>query len=337
MPKFSQEKICFFVSEFGSPQSAEREISDKILFDVITPVCSYFGYKAVRADRDAYSPRLIKNLGEHLSNDELVIADISGNNPNVMYELGARVALQKAVILLRQKPSGERPFDLRGVGTVAYDADNLTELRESVRTIVEKWQDNPENFVVPFIPRTATIDLINNEKAILNFLNEHKRYANDYYLSMWCSRKYDQQTLKEYHEQEKRIIKTNARIRLVNTRTIRPKLIIDHIKLFKDDIINGKYSVYSTDFNDYEIVVFGQHMENQVSKEIAALIMPDDLINRVDLAIFSESKKFVGKFKKMFADLKHKGVQLSLKEDTSGSITDESVEVQTQEWINQNQ
>jgi hypothetical protein len=97
MPQFSQEKICFFVSEFGSTQSAEREISDKILFEVITPICSYFGYEAVRADRDAYSPRLVRDLGEHLSNDELVIADVSVNNPNVMYELGARVALQKAL------------------------------------------------------------------------------------------------------------------------------------------------------------------------------------------------------------------------------------------------
>lgn len=53
----------------------------------------------------------------------MIIADVTGRNPNVMYEIGIAHTLGKTVILLTQEVH-DIPFDFRGYRHIDY-ADNV--------------------------------------------------------------------------------------------------------------------------------------------------------------------------------------------------------------------
>lgn len=76
---------------------------------------------------------------------DLVVADISQKNPNVLYELGFAYALRKPTLLLLSTDStNEVPSDLAGYQMVTYDPKNLRSLQSQMsRTLssyVERWR-----------------------------------------------------------------------------------------------------------------------------------------------------------------------------------------------------
>jgi hypothetical protein len=58
---------------------------------------------------------------------DVVVADITGNNPNVFYEIGLAHALGKEVILISQHTKA--PFDIRPKRRVTYDSGDLEGLK----------------------------------------------------------------------------------------------------------------------------------------------------------------------------------------------------------------
>jgi nucleoside 2-deoxyribosyltransferase len=47
---------------------------------------------------------------------EVVVADLTGTNPNVLFEVGVAIGLSKPVLLISQEPMRDVPFDLRAPG-----------------------------------------------------------------------------------------------------------------------------------------------------------------------------------------------------------------------------
>jgi predicted nucleotide-binding protein len=79
-----------------------------------------------------YAPPSVSALDfitDVLTSADLVIADISEGNPNVLYELGYAHALRKNTILLVNRDAQPKiPSDLAGVLFLTYDPANLEEL-----------------------------------------------------------------------------------------------------------------------------------------------------------------------------------------------------------------
>lgn len=116
-------KTCFFVSRIGDPGSPEREFSDKVLKYIIAPVLEKCGYQApVRADQITQPGVITTQVFTHLWSDDLVIADLTGSNPNVFYELAVRHIRRKPFIHVIQE--GERiPFDIASNRTLTFGFD----------------------------------------------------------------------------------------------------------------------------------------------------------------------------------------------------------------------
>jgi len=57
----------------------------------------------------------------------VLIADITGTNPNVLFELGYADALGRAVIVLNQT-IGDTPFDIKDWRQIEYGLDDITSL-----------------------------------------------------------------------------------------------------------------------------------------------------------------------------------------------------------------
>lgn len=144
-------KTCFVVSPIGEAGSETRINADKLYRYIIKPVCESCGFKAVRVDQINETGSITQTIIDKLLSSELVIADISGQNPNVFYEIGYRNNTNKPIIHL--KKIGESiPFDINTIRTFEYDLtdlDNVEEIKkrleQTIKTFSFETQDNNSN------------------------------------------------------------------------------------------------------------------------------------------------------------------------------------------------
>jgi hypothetical protein len=78
------------------------------------------GFDTLRADQISEPGLITPQVIRHVINDPLAIADLSGPNPNVFYELAIRHAIGKPLVQIIQKDE-KIPFDVMGMRTIPVD------------------------------------------------------------------------------------------------------------------------------------------------------------------------------------------------------------------------
>lgn len=144
----SEAKIkCFVIMPFGNPSidPEHKKRLDHIYSEWIKPTVesvsiSAYGVKTItchRGDKENRPGEIIDHILEHLILADIVIADLSGKNPNVFYELGVRHAVKKNTILIADNIA-DIPFDLRGQRAIPYQYDpiRLVEFRELLKATI---------------------------------------------------------------------------------------------------------------------------------------------------------------------------------------------------------
>jgi len=129
-PIASSSLTCFVIGPIGSRLadhgSAEREIYEdalRVMEEVIEPACSHHGLAPVRADTLAQAGEITEQIFRRLRDDDVVIADVSGANANVMYELGLRHTRDKLTIQLGEY--GRLPFDVNTIRTISFSRSRI--------------------------------------------------------------------------------------------------------------------------------------------------------------------------------------------------------------------
>jgi hypothetical protein len=128
------EKLCFVLMPFTKPF--------KLLYTkVIKPVVTKCGLKCRKAD-DIFGPKpIMHDVWRHINMARIIIADLTGRNTNVFYEVGIAHTLAKRVILLTQSEE-DVPFDIKHIRHIAYTNDSKgrkklkVELSKSIREIL---------------------------------------------------------------------------------------------------------------------------------------------------------------------------------------------------------
>ena len=123
-------KKSFIIFPIGEEGSELSKYYDSFWNQIIKPVCTEHGYDPVKVD-DAYRSNIIAlDLLQLLLEADLVIADLSYNNPNVMYELGVRHSTGKPVITLIKR--GEIvPFDIYTIRVIVYDLYDFNSIEKT--------------------------------------------------------------------------------------------------------------------------------------------------------------------------------------------------------------
>lgn len=151
-------KKCFIVCPIGQEGSETRKRSDTLLNFILKPVCNECDFEVIRVDESNTGDSITKNIIEHLMYDDLVIADLSEQNPNAFYELGYRTALGKPTIQIKSK--GEPlPFDVSSIQTFDYDITDIPDtetFKQRIKKTIESFdfdssqdkitEDNTSNF-----------------------------------------------------------------------------------------------------------------------------------------------------------------------------------------------
>jgi len=85
-----------------------------------------------RGDHRILTKPLIDKVREQIRGAHILIADISGANPNVLYEVGLAQAYGKPVLFLTQDPPEQAPVDVRQFEFIPYNLANHKEFLEKL-------------------------------------------------------------------------------------------------------------------------------------------------------------------------------------------------------------
>lgn len=142
-------KQCFIATPLGMDGSEIRRKADGVIQAVLKPVLEELGYKVIAPHEIDNPGSITKQVIEHLLHDELVIANLTNLNPNVMYELAVRHATRLPIVCIAEEGT-KLPFDIASERTIFYSDDmaGVEALKVSLRGMLkvalkEKDPDNP--------------------------------------------------------------------------------------------------------------------------------------------------------------------------------------------------
>lgn len=135
-------KKCFVISPIGGEGTDVRRRADQVFKYIIAPVCEKCEFEAIRVDQINQADSITQTIIDYLERSELVIADMTGHNPNAFYEMGYRACMGKPMINLKEK--GEAiPFDIANIRAFDYDLSDL----DSVAEIKNRLEQTIKSFV----------------------------------------------------------------------------------------------------------------------------------------------------------------------------------------------
>ena len=118
---------------------------------IYLPAIQSSGLVAKRAD-DLFRPSaIVHDIWELTKQAKVVLAELSGRNPNVFYELGLAHALAKPAILVAQTME-DVPFDLRALRVIVYDRNKPdwgAALKADIEESIRETLASPERSVLP--------------------------------------------------------------------------------------------------------------------------------------------------------------------------------------------
>jgi hypothetical protein len=119
--KPGEPRPCFIAMSY-------RESWFETVKDLIMEAASDSGYQPI-ISLDLNAPGSIPDqIWQDIRKSDVIIADITGNNPNVYYEVGLAHALGKEVIILNQDQT-KPPFDISTSRIIYYQMSDLTTLK----------------------------------------------------------------------------------------------------------------------------------------------------------------------------------------------------------------
>lgn len=135
-------KKCFVVSPIGDAGTDIRKNADQLYQHIIKPVCEKCGFVAQRVDEFNTSNSITQEILDALNDYDLVIADLTGHNPNVFFEIGYRTKSQRPIIHLKRKDE-TIPFDVSSIRTFEYDLtdlDMVTATKDRLEQVIKNFK-----------------------------------------------------------------------------------------------------------------------------------------------------------------------------------------------------
>lgn len=186
-PKEEQQKRCFIITPIGNDDSIARRETDGLIDAVVLPVLRKLSIAGEVSHRINKTGNINKQVITRLVEYDLVIANLTGLNPNVMYELAVRHAKRLPVVSVAEKGT-KLPFDLYAERTLLYvnDMAGVEDLKPRLKLAIEsalseKEPDNPiYNAISDSIIKQVAYDKsTNTEKYILDKLDLLTRQLED--------------------------------------------------------------------------------------------------------------------------------------------------------------
>ena len=138
------EKTCFVIMPFGKKEVAGKEVDfDNIYKNIFEPAINTVttpeneSLIAKRTDMDAFSGSINQEMFEYIMYSRMAFADISGFNPNVFYEIGARHSAQESGTVVFRQTGHAIPFDITSIKVFEYEHEPDSKIKTSRKFITQ--------------------------------------------------------------------------------------------------------------------------------------------------------------------------------------------------------
>jgi len=117
---------CFVVMPFGEKELRDgRSVNwDDHYKSVIEPAIKELKMTAIRADEIYGAKPLLDRLWQGIQEAEIVVAELTGRSPNVLYEVGLAHVIGKRILILTMYPD-DVPVDLAEFVQIRYSAEGI--------------------------------------------------------------------------------------------------------------------------------------------------------------------------------------------------------------------
>lgn len=130
------------------------------------------GYSIKRDKEIPGSSKIFDDILHNIRTADIIIADLTGQNANVFYELGIADEKKRYAIQIAQKGE-ELPFDLSQRRTIFYTTDKpgLNKLSKEILSYVKAYKKEKyiDDIIIEFSESEYFIDSIDNWKVLINY------------------------------------------------------------------------------------------------------------------------------------------------------------------------
>jgi hypothetical protein len=130
---------CFVLTPFSNPFNDYYK-------EILTPAIRAAGFEPVRADEIYGTNAIIQDIFEGIREARALVADVTGKNPNVNYELGIAHAFNRPVVIISQSVD-DIPFDYRHLRAIIYDTKKIDWASELMSRITNTLQSITPSFL----------------------------------------------------------------------------------------------------------------------------------------------------------------------------------------------
>jgi nucleoside 2-deoxyribosyltransferase len=137
----------------------------------IKPACEAAGADCARVDEQIFLESILERIYGEIERSDIVVAEMTGRNPNVFYEAGYAHGLGKPVVLVT-KSADDIPFDLRHYPLVVY-GNSITNLKRELQKRVAVLAADPKKAMAASMraEQKARAQLDRMAAHIENYLN----------------------------------------------------------------------------------------------------------------------------------------------------------------------
>lgn len=158
----SEKKSCFVVTPIGDENTALRRHIDGIIDQAIIPAIGD-EFEINVAHREYKIGSINDRVIQSIYNSDLVIANLTGLNPNVMFEIAIRYSFGKPAIVIAEDGT-KLPFDIVDENTIFYinDPAGAADLKNKIGKFVAEinWGKFQYGPVYSAIRSAATVESI---------------------------------------------------------------------------------------------------------------------------------------------------------------------------------
>ncbi|CAH9067907.1 hypothetical protein PSECIP111951_03936 [Pseudoalteromonas holothuriae] len=151
----NDKKKCFVIMPISNCDGYDDGHFNEVYEELIQPACEKAGFEPIRADEVNTTHSIKMDILNKIASADMVVCDISAKNPNVLYELGIRHALNKPVSIIKDDKT-DKIFDIDDIRWVGYAKSlrisvirpKIAELAENIKNTYNSPDDSFMRFAL---------------------------------------------------------------------------------------------------------------------------------------------------------------------------------------------
>lgn len=175
----STQKECFIITPIGNASSEIRRKADGVINSVLKPILEEMNIKPIVPHESDIPGPIDDTIIKYILNCHLCIANLTGLNPNVMYELAVRHAANKPIVCIIEDGT-QLPFDITTERVLFYtnDMQGVIELRNKLPNFIKNALNTTQLNPITHANSEFKIDIVKTsfEQTILDKMENLTSY-----------------------------------------------------------------------------------------------------------------------------------------------------------------